>query len=818
MVLRERRFVWFFPAGIPVPSVRVIDKKVNVYEGYNFRVLEVPGFEKITFGCPPGIVKDFARREEELPPHYILPTRTLVKGKNNFDFEFIVYSFLFIRKQKEKISIYCTQDQRRRLEAIMGETLFGPTFHQMLCAQFRSLLLNGGYSPAEQTRFEKFLKTLAQDKKLSGKLKSMMQSQVKDDDLLKELTAWFKKIVQSKPWIQKKRVSPAGQFARNYLQCFQLQQEMDLFSLTRDCSRKEFLDRLMDFHIFGKDKSVIVESRSNPKKQLKVVQVQPSCFEIFENDKLKAELDFHRLDTPPVPDKINLLKKPRMGATFLGVGSGFCPYRRNSCVIIWVEGRGVMVDAFSDNNEVLLAHGITENDIGAMFLSHVHSDHDAGFIEKVLSGQRLQVMTSRIIFESFLRKIEAITLFPCDVIESFIDFVELEPGKKVKVPGYENTWIEFDYSLHSIPSGRLRLTYVNPRGKEQVISHSGDTKYDRNLIHRWYDQGVFSMDRYQRIMGFIWDADLIIHEVGGGQLHTEFSALTELNPEIAKKMILTHQHKNSINHPYFHFAEEGETRALLAPLKKKTVTPLAFLKGISLFQEVSQANLKNLLKKSRVVEFSAGSIIFTKNDIGESFYVILDGFAEIILGGKMNAVYERGMFFGELAITTENPLRRGTVKALSNLTLLEIPKKLYLESKLPTILDDFYRLDNHFSEVVRPSLVASLGFGSLAHWKRGETIFSKQDNHSVYLLLSGKVKISTSQGKKIAFLSSGDIMGEVSDWRTIVRKAEVKADSEEVFAVQLEPDQITQLFKLYPSFYGTVYQKIKKLEARLAKT
>ena len=33
-----------------------------------------------------------------------------------------------------------------------------------------------------------------------------------------------------------------------------------------------------------------------------------------------------------------------------------------------------------------------------------------------------------------------------------------------------------------------------------------------------------------------------------------------------------------------------------------------------------------------------------------------------------------------------------------------------------------------------------------------------------------------------------------------------------VFAVRLESKQVKRMFKLFPSFYGTVYQKLRKLE------
>ena len=68
-------------------------KGYKIRKGYNYRVLEVEGFDPICFGCPPGIVKEFNRRSDVLPSKYVLPIRTFVQGKNNFDFEFIVYTF-----------------------------------------------------------------------------------------------------------------------------------------------------------------------------------------------------------------------------------------------------------------------------------------------------------------------------------------------------------------------------------------------------------------------------------------------------------------------------------------------------------------------------------------------------------------------------------------------------------------------------------------------------------------------------------------------------------------------------------------------------
>mgnify|MGYP000141462885 CR=1 FL=1 len=128
------------------------------------------------------------------------------------------------------------------------------------------------------------------------------------------------------------------------------------------------MDRIVEFELFGKDKTVVIESKNDPKKQLEVVQIRPSYFEVYQKGKLKAELDFNEIDIPSIPKSIELLEKPYFGVTFLGVGSGFSHNRENSCLILWAEGKGIMVDAFSDNSEAMLAQGVTENDISYMFL------------------------------------------------------------------------------------------------------------------------------------------------------------------------------------------------------------------------------------------------------------------------------------------------------------------------------------------------------------------------------------------------------------------------------------------------------------------
>ena len=141
-----------------------LSRDFQIITNRNYKVLKTQEFGKIVFGCPPGIVKDFALRGEELPSKYVIPYRTFVKGRNNFDFEFIVYSFLFSSEKKRKLSVFCTPDQEDRFRIILTETLFGPTVLNMLRAQFHKITIQNKFSEKELKQFYIFIDKLSKNK------------------------------------------------------------------------------------------------------------------------------------------------------------------------------------------------------------------------------------------------------------------------------------------------------------------------------------------------------------------------------------------------------------------------------------------------------------------------------------------------------------------------------------------------------------------------------------------------------------------------------------------------------------------------------
>ena len=101
--------------------------------------------------------------------------------------------------------------------------------------------------------------------------------------------------------------------------------------------------------------------------------------------------------------------RPRFGVTPLGTSHGFDHAGDFTCFIVWINGKGILVDPSPEALGYLDRIGVAPQDVPYVFLTHVHSDHDGGLIAKLLGGSRTTVIASDPVFRAFAEKAELIT-------------------------------------------------------------------------------------------------------------------------------------------------------------------------------------------------------------------------------------------------------------------------------------------------------------------------------------------------------------------------------------------------------------------------
>jgi CRP-like cAMP-binding protein len=98
---------------------------------------------------------------------------------------------------------------------------------------------------------------------------------------------------------------------------------------------------------------------------------------------------------------------------------------------------------------------------------------------------------------------------------------------------------------------------------------------------------------------------------------------------------------------------------------------LAALERTPLFAGLDREHLEAVLRVGRRVSFDTGQAIVERGDQGDAMYIMVEGAAEVDVGGRFHRL-ERGDFFGEMAVLAGKP-REATVKAVEPVEVLRIP-------------------------------------------------------------------------------------------------------------------------------------------------
>lgn len=110
---------------------------------------------------------------------------------------------------------------------------------------------------------------------------------------------------------------------------------------------------------------------------------------------------------------------------------------------------------------------------------------------------------------------------------------------------------------------------------------------------------------------------------------------------------------------------------------------IAFLKQVSLFSQVSEAELATLVNDFHPREFGKDEIIFRQGDTSRELYLVVRGKVRIFRispsGAETTiAIYSTGSVMGEFAVVDSEP-RSATAKAIEATDLLLMPHEKFLQ-------------------------------------------------------------------------------------------------------------------------------------------
>lgn len=105
---------------------------------------------------------------------------------------------------------------------------------------------------------------------------------------------------------------------------------------------------------------------------------------------------------------------------------------------------------------------------------------------------------------------------------------------------------------------------------------------------------------------------------------------------------------------------------------------LAILKSTSIFKEIPEGGLVDILPYLEEKEIGAGRLIFAKGEMGRSLYIILDGLVRVHDGERTLNYLSQGDVFGEMAALDPEP-RSASVTAVQSSHLLQLDRQPLFE-------------------------------------------------------------------------------------------------------------------------------------------
>lgn len=237
--------------------------------------------------------------------------------------------------------------------------------------------------------------------------------------------------------------------------------------------------------------------------------------------------------SPDRPLKAPSFHPPSFGVTVLGNSHGFDKSGSVSGYVLWVNGRGIMIDPPPYSSATLEREGIRPRTIVGIILTHCHADHDAGAFQKVLTGSPVVVITTPTIYKSFIRKYSALSALSPALLRHSHRYKPAIIGEPLR---FQGATFHFIYTLHAIPCVGFRVEW---RGRSMVFT--GDHFNNPAGLEKLVEKGVMSKARMDDLNHLpLQDCDLLLHESGAPPIHTPLEVLLQLPKHVKERLYVVH--------------------------------------------------------------------------------------------------------------------------------------------------------------------------------------------------------------------------------------------------------------------------------------
>ncbi len=582
------------------------------------------------------------------------------------------------------------------------------------------------------------------------------------------------------------------------------------------------LKHMVRFHVFDEQREIHLDGTT-------VTSLGRNRYRFQSADVTPQECEFRpTLEAPRPVDRPegNDFVPPTFGMTVIGSGHGFDAHSKTSGFIIWVDGKGILVDPPVNSTLWMQKHGINTRLIDDLILTHCHADHDSGTLQKVLEEGRVRIHTTETVMRSFVAKYSALTGVRPANFRNLFEFDPVTIGTHSTVAGAR---FQFRYTLHTIPTLNFQVSF---EGKS--FYYSCDTLYDPAIIRDLQDRGVLSESRRDDLLDVPWDSDLILHEAGIPPVHTPLSVLASLPDEVKGRMFLTHVSASAIPADSgLRLAAPGpeHTVRLEVPTPEKSLASkiLDVISHIDLFAEMGLGKAAECLSITAYEIAEAGDPIIQRDSYGDKFFMILSGEVEVVHESLPHRLYfGRNDYLGETALVLNQP-RNADVVARTRTELLTIERQDFLRFMRGTSLPRlFRRLHRNRSVGARWAFEKHKVLAALSSLQKnqmmcsmlpvtipaGTVLYSEGEQVEWYYLLDhGQVKLRCPSGE--AVLGPGGLVGEFGPCFTSQQHRGSAEAETDLWAYRISSEDMRSFFRSNP---GTFVRLSKSLRDALRRS